>query len=157
MLMRDFYCYFALSESIMRDAYIVGSLLLLCFSCSGGKTGGNGLAVENGTDQKADIKFEKLEHDLGTVVQGETVGYNFAFTNSGNASLIIQDAGASCGCTVPRYSKEPVPPGGSGTVEVVFDTSGRIGQQSKTVTIRTNGKVPVTCLTIKANIIEPNS
>jgi hypothetical protein len=55
---------------------------------------------------------------------------------------------------VPRFSKEPVPPGGSGTVEVMFDTSGRIGKQRKTVTLQTNGKVRVVKLTIEAYIEE---
>ncbi len=104
-----------------------------------------------------EISFEKSEHDLGTVLQGEKVGYNFAFTNTGEGSLIILDANASCGCTIPRFSKEPVPPGGKGTVEVVFDSTGRMGKQSKTVTLNTNGKVRLVQLTIRANIINSNS
>ena len=107
-------------------------------------------------DQGGEISFEKTNHDLGTVEQGETVGYNFTFTNTGEGSLLILDASASCGCTVPRFSREPVIPGGSGTVEVMFDTSGRIGKQRKTVTLQTNGKVRVVQLTIEAYIIESN-
>ena len=104
-----------------------------------------------------EISFEKSEHDLGTVMQGEKVGYNFAFTNTGEGSLMILDASASCGCTVPHFNKEPVPPGGIGTVEVVFDSTGRTGKQSKTVTLKTNGKLRVVQLTIRADIIVSNS
>lgn len=90
-------------------------------------------------------------------MQGEKVGYNFIFTNDGDASLVIMDASASCGCTVPKYSKEPIAPGEKGSVEVVFDSSGRMGQQSKTVTLKTNGKVQIVYLTIKADIIRKES
>jgi len=138
---------------------VTGLLILwfLSFSCSLEKSGDQ---LNSGTDLQGiggEISFEKSEHDLGTVLQGETVGYNFAFTNTGEGSLLILDADASCGCTIPRFSKEPIPPGGSGMVEVVFDSTGRMGKQSKTVTLQTNGKLRVVKLTIRANIIKSNS
>ena len=142
----------------MRIKTVTGILipLFVSLSCSLNKSTD---PAEDGKDMNSlggEISIEKPEHDLGTVMQGETVGYNFAFTNTGEGSLLILDASASCGCTVPRFSKEPVPPGGNGTVEVMFDTSGRIGKQRKTVTLQTNGKVRVVQLTIEANIIESN-
>ncbi|HLG33233.1 MAG TPA: DUF1573 domain-containing protein, partial [Bacteroidia bacterium] len=77
-------------------------------------------------------------HDFGTIVEGEKVSYSFQFTNTGNADLLITNAAGSCGCTVPEYSKEPVPPGKSGVVNVIFDSSGKDGHQDKTVTIVAN-------------------
>jgi hypothetical protein len=139
----------------MRLVYITGLLTLLLFgaACKNqNSTEVSGTDVEK-TGSRPEIRFEKTEHDLGKVLQGEKVGYNFIFTNVGDASLVIMDASASCGCTVPRYSKKPIAPGEKGSVEVVFDSSGRMGQQSKTVTLKTNGKVKIVYLTIKAEII----
>jgi hypothetical protein len=143
----------------MRNRHITGLmvLLLVICSCSHEKSvepGQNGGVTSN---EYGEIRFDKTDHDLGTIVQGETVGYNFAFSNIGEGSLVILNASASCGCTVPQFSKEPVPPGGSGMVEVVFDSSGRMGQQSKTITIKTNGTPPVVNLTIRADIVEANA
>ena len=138
---------------------VTGLLILLFVSvtCSSEKSGDQSNSGKEKQDMGGEISFGKSEHDLGTILQGETVGYNFAFTNTGEGSLLILEANASCGCTVPRFSKEPVPPGGSGTVEVVFDSAGRMGKQSKTVTLQTNGKLRVVKLTIKADIIKSNS
>jgi hypothetical protein len=139
----------------MRILHITGLLILLLFgaACTNQKPGGVPEPLVDQTGLKPEIRFEKTEHNLGRILQGEKVGYNFIFTNVGDASLVILDASASCGCTVPKYSKEPIAPGERGSVEVVFDSSGRMGQQSKAVTLKTNGKVKVVYLTIKADII----
>ena len=136
----------------MKILLITGLSILLLFgtACSNQKSRQEPLGDQSGL--QSEIRFEKTEHHLGNILQGEKVGYNFLFTNAGEASLVILDASASCGCTVPRYSSKPIPPGGDGSVEVVFDSSGRMGQQSKTVTLKTNGKNKVVYLTIKANI-----
>lgn len=84
------------------------------------------------------ITFKTETHDFGTIMEEEKVSYSFQFTNTGNADLLITNASGSCGCTVPEYSKEPVPPGKSGTVNVIFDSSGKEGHQDKTVTIVAN-------------------
>ena len=132
-------------------------LLLITATCTNQKSNEVSGTVEDQSGLKAEIRFEKTEHNLGRIQQGEKVGYNFMFTNIGEASLLIQDASASCGCTVPKYSREPIAPGERGSVEVVFDSSGRMGKQSKKVTLKTNGKVPVIYLTIKADIIRKES
>jgi len=143
----------------MRLIHITGllTLLLLGAGCKNQKSTEVSGTVVDKTGSKPDIRFEKTEHNLGKILQGEKVGYNFIFTNAGDASLVILDASASCGCTVPKYSKEPIAPGEKGSVEVVFDSSGRMGQQSKTVTLKTNGKVQIVYLTIKADIIRKES
>jgi hypothetical protein len=143
----------------MRLLHITGllTLLLLGAACTNQKSTEVAGTVADKTGLKPDIRFEKTEHNLGRILQGEKVGYNFIFTNDGDASLVIMDASASCGCTVPKYSREPIAPGEKGSVEVVFDSSGRMGQQSKTVTLRTNGKVQIVYLTIKADIIRKES
>jgi hypothetical protein len=130
--------------------------MMLLLSCSQNKSRETVARVEDAGSVKGEIRFERTEHDLGTIQQGETVGYNFSFTNTGDGPLVILDAEASCGCTVPRFSREPVLPGGKGTVEVRFDSEGRVGKQTKTVTIQTDSKTPVVKLTIHADIIDSN-
>jgi hypothetical protein len=138
---------------------ITGILILLTFSfaCSPEKNEDPARAQDAGQENRGDIRFEKFTHDMGTILEGETVGYNFVFTNVGEGPLIINDASASCGCTVPRFSTRPVQPGEKGSVEVMFDSTGRIGQQNKTITVHTNGKVRTVQLTITANIIQSES
>ena len=72
------------------------------------------------------------------MIDGEKVTYSFQFTNSGEAPLIISDAKGSCGCTVPNYPKEPIAPGATASIDVTFDSKGRIGKQSKAVTLTAN-------------------
>jgi hypothetical protein len=99
------------------------------------------------------IEFEQVYYDFGTLRQGEQVSYIFEFRNTGGSPLLIRDAFASCGCTVPRYDKQPIAPGEKGSVEVIFDSSGRRGNQYKSVIIRTNTPRKEVRLTIKANVI----
>jgi hypothetical protein len=77
----------------------------------------------------------------------------FKFLNTGTADLVMTSAITSCGCTVTKYDKRPISPGESGTLEVVFDTSGRSGMQTKTITIKSNAATSVVLLQIKAEVI----
>lgn len=71
---------------------------------------------------KADIKFEQTTHNFGTFSENSpVVSYTFKFTNVGDAPLVIHQAVASCGCTVPEYSQEPIAPGKTGTVKVTYN------------------------------------
>jgi len=97
-------------------------------------------------------EFEKLEHDFGTVNEGQKVTYDYKFKNTGQAPMIIQTAQPSCGCTVPTWSKEPVPVGGSGFVRAEFDTNGKSGIQNKTITVTANTWPKVTTLRFKAMV-----
>ena len=84
------------------------------------------------------FSFKKEEHDFGILIDGEKVTYSFLFTNSGDAPLIISNAKGSCGCTVPNYPKEPIKQGATASIDVTFDSKGRVGKQSKAVTITAN-------------------
>ena len=135
--------------------YIISALMMVQLTCTQGERDNASKDVSG--DGLAEIQFVKTEHDLGKILQGETVGYNFEFSNAGESALLILEARAGCGCTVPRYSKKPVHPGESGTIEVVFDSSGRMGKQLKTVTLRTNSIEPTVKLTITADIVKQDS
>lgn len=100
------------------------------------------------------IKFEKEEHDFGKVKQDTQNKYKFKFKNTGNNPLIIENATGSCGCTVPTYPKEPIAPGATGEIEVVYSPGKQKGQQQKTVTVTANTEPKETKVQIKAEVEE---
>ena len=99
-------------------------------------------AVEERIDKaydSAEIEFEFDSYDFGEVKDGEIVEVDFNFTNSGKSDLIIFDASASCGCTVPEYPQNVnIKPGQSDKLKVRFDTANKPGKQIKSVTLTTN-------------------
>lgn len=94
-------------------------------------------------------------YDFGVIIEGENVSHTFEIKNTGNVNLIISSASASCGCTVPTFSREPIPPGEIGKVQVAFSSSGRSGRQVKTITLATNAQPSSLVLTIVANVVVP--
>jgi type II secretory pathway pseudopilin PulG len=103
------------------------------------------------------LKFAQKAHDFGQIKQQTTNEKVFKFTNTGDNPLIIQSAKGSCGCTVPEYPKEPIPPGEEGEIKVVYKPGKQKGRQSKTVTIQANTNPPQTVLNITANVEEVES
>lgn len=98
------------------------------------------------------IQFEKVDHDFGTIQEGQKVTYTYKFKNVGEAPLIIQNAQPTCGCTVPDWSKEPIPVGGEGFVKAEFDSNGKPNMQHKTVTVTANTWPKATVLSFKAMV-----
>lgn len=96
--------------------------------------------------------FNKKEHDFGEIKQGDKVSYTFTFKNTGSNDLTITSAQGSCGCTVPEYDKNPIKPGKSGKMKVSFDSTGKTGVQTKTVTVRANTPTGYETINIKATI-----
>lgn len=84
------------------------------------------------------IEFEMPIYDFGTIKQGELVDFTFKFKNTGKSPLVIKEAKATCGCTVPKPSKEPIAPGETGEIPVTFNSSGKSDDITKTITITTN-------------------
>lgn len=95
--------------------------------------------------KEADIVFDKTTMDVGTFSEDEpVVKATFTFTNAGDAPLVIHQAIASCGCTVPTYPRMPVKPGEKGQIEVTYNGSGRNpGRFKKSITVRTNAQKPM--------------
>lgn len=126
-------------------------------------TPGQNPAVKPGSDTgkasqeraKTTITYDKTEHDFGKVKQGDQVECVFKVTNTGKEPLIIEEAHGSCGCTVPDYPKEPIPPGQTRDIKVKFSSAGKKGAQSKTVTITANTDPIQSVLTIKADVDAP--
>ncbi|MGF1924689.1 MAG: DUF1573 domain-containing protein [Bacteroidia bacterium] len=84
------------------------------------------------------IKFEEEIYDFGVITEGESVKYEFKFENTGKTPLIISNATATCGCTVPEYPTKPIKPGDEGIIKVIFNSQGKVGIQDKVVSIISN-------------------
>ena len=78
--------------------------------------------------------------------------FNFIVTNTGNQPLVIQKVTASCGCTTPEWTRQPIVPGGQGKVTAIYDPANRPGVFDKTLTVYTNTKPASTTLTIKGEV-----
>ena len=104
----------------------------------------------------AEIKFDKTTHNFGTFSENNPkVTCTFSYTNVGEQPLVINQAIASCGCTVPEYTKTPVQPGERGEIKVTYNGAGQFaGHFKKSITIRTNGAVEMTRLYIEGDMTE---
>lgn len=90
------------------------------------------------TNNVAKMVFEKDTFFFGKVKEGAVVNHSFKFTNEGNVPLLIHDARSTCGCTIPKWPKAPIEPGGKGVIKVKFNTEKKGGFQDKPVTILAN-------------------
>ena len=107
---------------------------------------------------KTTVAFGTYEHDFGNIKQDSENKFVFTFTNTGKEPMIIESATGSCGCTVPSYPKEPVPPGGTGQIDVVYKPGKQENAQQKQVTVVANTEPKQTILRIKANVqADPNA
>ena len=105
---------------------------------------------------QASIKFDKMIHNFGTFSEDQpTQKCVFTFTNVGTAPLIINQAVARCGCTIPSYTKAPIKPGEKGEIKVTYNGTGAFpGHFKKTITVRTNGVTELTRLYIEGVMSE---
>ncbi|MGB1242228.1 MAG: DUF1573 domain-containing protein [Chitinophagales bacterium] len=114
--------------------------------------------LETGNIPKTMMSFASMTHDFGTIEEGDKVSHVFTFTNSGDEPLIISDVKSSCGCTSKEWPKEPVAPGAESQITVEFNSKGKPGKQTKSITVNANTDPNPIRLTIKANVNKaPNS
>jgi hypothetical protein len=142
--------------------YMAFATVILTAGCKSGNSDGissdmvSNPATADGKVDKEHLPvmaFAKETHDFGTIKQGEVVTYNFKFTNTGKGPLLIANAYASCGCTVPKFSKEPVQPGGEGFLSVQFNSAGKgPGRVEKQITVEANTIPAANHLSITADI-----
>ncbi len=102
----------------------------------------------------AEIKFDKTTHNFGKFSEKEpVVNCTFTFTNVGEQPLVVNQAVASCGCTVPEYTKSPIQPGQKGEIKVTYNGTGKFpGHFKKSITVRANGAVEMTRLYIEGDM-----
>jgi len=105
--------------------------------------------------KRAHIWFEKLYFDFGKIPQGKIVSSTVKFRNTGNANLIIKDVKTSCGCTAALISKKVLKPGEEGKIRIEFDSTGKEGKISRTVTVYSNDlNNSRSVITIFANVVK---
>ncbi|GAB3691147.1 hypothetical protein GCM10027592_08960 [Spirosoma flavus] len=129
----------------------VSAIGMVQMSCDNRQQGEASKQAASGKMPK--ITFEQKDiYDFGTLTEGDTVEHDFAFTNTGEFPLIINNITASCGCTTPDWPHEPVAPGKKSSVRVRFNSRGKSGQQNKTITIFANTEPAMTDLQFKAMV-----
>ena len=134
----------------MKKIIYILTVAAIAAGCSGNKTNSaqdsTAATVAASTDtsqvpanpEAAIMEFENVKYDFGKVKEGDNVSYTFKFKNSGKSPLIITNATATCGCTTPTYPHEPIAPGGSGNIDVTFNSTGKNGLQDKVITVTSN-------------------
>ncbi len=103
-------------------------------------------------EKSGTIEFAETAYDFGTVKEGTVVDHVFMFKNTGKAPVILSQVSASCGCTTPDYTREPILPGKEGEIKVSFNSQGQVGKQQKIVTISSNASNKVTTVQIKGTV-----
>ncbi len=104
-------------------------------------------------DKKAEISAEESSHNFGTIKEADgKVSHTFKINNTGNGPLVLTRVIASCGCTTPEWTKEPIAPGQSGDIIITYDPKDRPGPFAKTISVYSNGKTGSYILTIRGAV-----
>jgi hypothetical protein len=111
----------------------------------------NSLAKSN--PNAPEIYFEKTVYNFGSILKGKDGSTEFIFKNTGKGPLILSNVEASCDCTTPQWPKEPVMPGKTATIKVVYDTK-KLGVFNKTITVSSNAISNKVELTIQGEVYE---
>lgn len=146
----------------MKNIFLFGVFFLL-LSCGNSETEVSSDIVNNPNTASSEasstelpiMTFKEELYDFGIISQGEKVEYEYSFTNTGDADLVIASAKGSCGCTVPDWPKKPIAPGQSGSIKVKFDSNGKSGKQHKKVTIVANTQPSTNVIAISGEVIAP--
>ena len=147
---------------MIKFSFILFTLIFLS-SCNQGDSNklpaelvNNPITADGDNDMSSLPKFEFVttEHDFGKLIEGVKVSFKFKFKNVGGADLVINQVKASCGCTATNFSKDPIPPGGSGVIELTFDSKHQIGKNFKTATIVANTQPNIIQLNIRAEVVK---
>lgn len=114
-------------------------------------------AITQPTGPTTNMTFAETEFNFGTVLEGEKVSHTYKFTNTGNEPLILSNAQGSCGCTVPKWPREPIAPGASAEIIVEFNSKGKRGTRNQKVTITANTNPPQTFIYLKGEVTPDDS
>ena len=101
---------------------------------------------------KTSIEFLETKYSFGKIKEGDVVKHAYKFKNTGNNPLMIAKADVSCGCTVPSFSKEPIPPGGEGQIEVQYNSNHHPGHQQKNVIVHSNAQQEAISISFDADV-----
>ncbi len=114
---------------------ILTFVAIVAFANAQNKVTDNVPAAPNTIAEEQKIKFVEETHDFGDINEGPKIEFDFIFTNTGNKPIEVTNAKASCGCTTPFYTKEPVMASNTGSIKVQYNTANRPGVFNKVVTV----------------------
>lgn len=103
------------------------------------------------------IKFMEEKYDFGSIKQGDIVDHVFKFKNVGTQPLVISNVGVSCGCTVPDWTKEPIAPGKTGMISAKFNSAGKMGMQTKVLTVESNSATGAATVSLVGEVKDPSA
>ncbi len=98
------------------------------------------LADEEALKNTTTVEMIDSVYNFGTVAEGEKVAFSYRFKNSGSNPLVIFDASATCGCTIPEKPEQPILPGETGFIKVIFNSSGKHGHNEKIISVTSNAR-----------------
>ena len=134
----------------MKKSILSLSVFILFIASAMAQTTATPPAVVNPNAPK--IVFKENEFDFKSVDEGPKITHEFIFTNKGKEALVLSNVKASCGCTTPVWPKEPILPGQEGKILVTYNTSGRPGPFTKTITITSNADEANKVITIRGTV-----
>jgi hypothetical protein len=141
----------------MKKVFIIGAAILFLASCDVRRK--DKIAVNNKLTQQVEIKdpttVQAIDtvYDFGKVTDGEIVTYNYRFVNTGKKPLIVSNASASCGCTIPEKPEKAIEPGDTGYIKVKFNSEHRVGMAHKTVTVSSNAEPAFPELLLRGEVL----
>jgi hypothetical protein len=152
----------------MKRLVIIFSTLVALAACQGNSqdkpsvtsetSGTNTAAASTDPSTYTTIQWIDSAKDMGQITEGQKLEVAFRFKNSGDKPLIIQSVQPSCGCTVADYPKEPIGPGKEGVIKGIFDSNGKPGENSKTMTVLANTQgTTAHHLSFKVNVLKKAS
>jgi uncharacterized protein (DUF58 family) len=133
----------------MKNLILLATLVFGATMVSSAQTNGKAALT---SDAAPKFTLEKTSHDFGNIEEGVQATVTFTFKNTGNAPLVLNNVVASCGCTTPKWTNEPIAPGKEGTVTAIYNSKGRPGNFTKTITVTHNGEGGTDYLTIRGNV-----
>jgi Protein of unknown function (DUF1573) len=132
----------------MKKLFLLAAFVMAAFA-------GYSQAASTTTADYAIAAIDTQVFDFGKIKQGVPVTHEFSFTNKGKVPMIITNAQPSCGCTIPAWTKDPIPPGGTGFVKATFNAAAP-GAFDKSVTVTANVESGVVMLRIRGEVVPNN-
>ena len=114
-------------------------------------------ATEKAPQNGPKITFKETEYNFGDIQQGEKVEHVFTFENTGTQPLVLSNVMTTCGCTATDWPRDPIAPGKSADIKVVFNSAGKMGRQNKVVTIVSNAVNSQEKVTMVGNVLPKKS
>lgn len=142
----------------MKNILCICGLMIMVASCDVRRkdtvSANNPLTKQTEIKDPTTVQIIDSAYDFGKVAEGGIVQYNYRFKNTGTKPLVITDATASCGCTVPEKPEQPILPGETGFIKVKFDSKGRVGRANKTITVSSNAARAFPILQLTGEVTE---